>query len=128
MQQEVLKFSNVCMSWRSTKTNLVTNFLNPKLDEVIYVCENLAQYIEKSLMRLSAVSAKSLTTLKYLQFIFFNMDVMDLYLMSFFLTRFIYCVCKNLKNMFTCFLQHGYYESIFSPFSGSFLKVDQKVL
>ena len=97
------------MSWSSTKTNLVTNFLNPKLDEVIYVCKNLAQYIEKSLMRLSAVSAKSLTTLKYLPFIFFNMDVMDVYLMSF-------------------FLQHGYYKSIFSPSSGSFLKVDQKVL
>ena len=83
------------MSWSSTKTNLVTNFLNPKLDEVIYVCKNLAQYIEKNLMRLSAVSAKSLTTLKYLP---------------------IY------------FLQHGYYKSIFSPSSGSFLKVDQKLL
>ena len=28
LQEEVLKFSNICMSWSFPKTNLVTNFIN----------------------------------------------------------------------------------------------------
>ena len=30
LQQEVLKFNDICMSWSSPKTDLVTNFLNPE--------------------------------------------------------------------------------------------------
>ena len=29
-QQEVLKFNDVCLSWSSSNTDLVTNFLNPE--------------------------------------------------------------------------------------------------
>ena len=28
LQQEVLKFNDICVSWSSPKTNLVTSFLN----------------------------------------------------------------------------------------------------
>ena len=28
LQQEVLKFNDICVSWSSPKTNLVTNFLS----------------------------------------------------------------------------------------------------
>ena len=28
LQQEVLKFNDICLSWSSPKTDLVTNFLN----------------------------------------------------------------------------------------------------
>ena len=56
-----------------------------KLDKVIqYVRNNLGQCNEKSLMKWSAMSVKTLKTLKCLPYIFFNMDVMDLYSMSFF--------------------------------------------
>ena len=30
LQQEVLKFNDICVSWSSPKTDLVTNFLNPE--------------------------------------------------------------------------------------------------
>ena len=30
LQQEVLKFNDICVSWSSQKTDLVTNFLNPE--------------------------------------------------------------------------------------------------
>ena len=30
LQQEVLKFNYICVSWSSTKTDLATNFLNPE--------------------------------------------------------------------------------------------------
>ena len=30
LQQEVLKFNDICVSWSSPKTELVTNFLNPE--------------------------------------------------------------------------------------------------
>ena len=30
LQQEVLKFNNIYMSWSSPETNLVTNFLTPE--------------------------------------------------------------------------------------------------
>ena len=30
LQQEVLKFNDICMSWSSPKTDLMTNFLNPE--------------------------------------------------------------------------------------------------
>ena len=30
LQQEVLKFNDMCVSWNSTKTDLVTNILNPE--------------------------------------------------------------------------------------------------
>ena len=30
LQQEVLKFTDICLSWSSAKTNLVINFLNTK--------------------------------------------------------------------------------------------------
>ena len=56
-----------------------------KLDKVIQcIRNNLGQCNEKSLMKLSAMSVKTLKTLKCLPYIFFNMDVMDLYSTSFF--------------------------------------------
>ena len=30
LQQEVLKFNDICVSWSPAKTDLVTNFLNPE--------------------------------------------------------------------------------------------------
>ena len=30
LQQEALKFNDICMSWSSPKTDLATNFLNPE--------------------------------------------------------------------------------------------------
>ena len=30
LQQEVLKFNDICVSWSFPKTDLVTNFLNPE--------------------------------------------------------------------------------------------------
>ena len=35
LQQEVLKFSDICVSWSSTKTDLEANFLNLKNREVL---------------------------------------------------------------------------------------------
>ena len=30
LQPEILKFNDICVSWSSTKTDLVTTFLNPE--------------------------------------------------------------------------------------------------
>ena len=30
VQQEVLKFNDICVSWSSPKTDMVTNFLDPE--------------------------------------------------------------------------------------------------
>ena len=30
LQQEVLKFNDICVSWSSPKTDVATNFLNPE--------------------------------------------------------------------------------------------------
>ena len=37
LQQEVLKFNNICVSWRSPKTDLVINFLNLKVVSVTFL-------------------------------------------------------------------------------------------
>ena len=35
LQKEVLKFSDICVSWSSPKIDLATNFLNLKKNEVL---------------------------------------------------------------------------------------------